>query len=283
MRYLWCTALLVLLGLTGCGGASQAQQPTNTPVPAPTQQVATASTKAPIATTAPIAAKPAIAPTEAPVAPKTDVQACIADADRLKLVLNQVPQCRAEPIPAESTSAPIGTTSTYTIPVRITVTRGTELLLDQPIVPGDLIAVQLPGKKDLAYTVETDRLKVSWFKWFCGVGPGQNCRISLSGHRWSWTKEKNTPAFGRLCEVEIGDIATLYTADGTAYRFRINYSKELDADSAELQAHTNANVDEDDQGKGSILTMITCSGTTQQMVDQTVASHRCIAEGVPID
>ncbi|NTV31207.1 sortase [candidate division WWE3 bacterium] len=219
-----------------------------------------AAPKAALETIAPTAMAAVSSPTAAPMA--------TAEPEQTFSVMS-MPQTKSAPM--------LRSTQVLTIPVRVVVTRGTETLVDTEIVPGGVSQVTVPGSDTPQFVPETDRLKASWLQYFCGVG--EDCRIYLSAHRWGWRSEQNTPAFGRLCDVQAGDIATLYTADGIGHQYNVVLKLELDANDSAMSAFLKA----DTKGQGSVLTMTTCSGDREQVNNTTVAEKRCVVIGKPIN
>ena len=238
MLRLFTVPLLVIAVslLVGCGQpATQAA----TPQPQPTALAQPSATKA----------APPAQPTQTAAMPTT--------------IATAVPTAAAT-----STTVPtIDATEALTIPVRVTITREglAKPIIDVVVMPGGVII------SDGHRIPWTDDHIATWYTGYCGVGPAYSCRVFISGHRLQWKKAPEIPApFKDLPKVKVGDMLTVYTADGNSQSFPVTRSIGVAADEAAQFVG---------RSKGHpVITLMTCSGNFTQQDGETIASDRWVVE-----
>lgn len=146
--------------------------------------------------------------------------------------------------------------------------------------PGDPVRLVIPAieldRRLLSVGLDRRRVPivpnhdVGWYN--LSARPGQGENVVLWGHVLRFRSRPNIPApFARLHELQIGDRVTLYTADGTAYRYTVIEQARVTPDQVEYILP---------RGK-EIVTMVSCIGDrviTRAGVEMT---HRLITIAAP--
>ena len=237
-------ALMLGLLLAACGDATpQAAQPTKQPTAVSTP------TKAAVAGPPAATAQPITQSTTIPTAQ---------------------PEPTSVPTQPAPTAAPmLNAKPAKIIPLHITIKHEGKILVDTDVVTGGVM-LTADGRK----VPWTDEHLATWYAGYCGVGSFESCRAYVTAHRWRWKKAPEIPApFANLPKVKVGDEIIVNTAEEGDRYFKVTISQQIDDEDKKFI--TNKNI------VSQILTMVTCTGSTEQIDGTTVASARWVVQAEP--